>query len=88
MTYKETLLKNKNNTVLSYVGAALLGAVLSVMFHLITGGQLLLGVSAYIGYIVVVLFMDNLAKRGIKWACEFNELWITIESLTKKKLGI
>lgn len=87
MNYKEELLKNPHNSKLSYVGAALLGMVLNVMFHLVTGGQVLLGVGIYLIYVFFIMFIETLCKDGVHWACEFNEFWITLEELTKRKLG-
>ncbi len=87
MNYKEQLLKNPDNSKLSYVGAAVLGMILSGMFHLVTGGQILLGVGLYLLYVVVIMYIDTLCKKNVKIACEFNEFWITLEELTKRKLG-
>ena len=53
----------------------------------VTGGQVLLGVGLYLVYIFVIMFIDTLCRDNIKWACEFNEFWITLEELTKRKLG-
>ena len=87
MDYKEKLLSSTDNSLLSYLGAAILGAVLSAMFSLVTSGQIIFGISIYIAYVVVVMFVDTLCKENVKWACEFNEFWLALEELSKKKLG-
>ena len=87
MNYKEELLKNPHNTKLSYVGAALLGLVLSSMFHLVTGGQILLGIGVYVLYSALILFIDTLCRDGVKYACHFNEFWITLDEIAKRKMG-
>lgn len=86
MSYKQELLNNANNTPLSYVGAAMLGIVLNTMFHMVTGGQILLGVGLYVAYMVLITYIDRMCSKDIKWACEFNELWITLEELMNRKL--
>lgn len=87
MNYKEKLLENPQNTKLSYVGAALLGLVLSSMFHLVTGGQILLGIGVYAVYSMLILFIDTLCRDGVKYACHFNEFWITLDEIAKRKMG-
>jgi len=87
MNYREELLATPNNTPLSYVGAALLGIVLSGMFNLVVGGQILMGVVLYAIYVTFVLFIDTLCKDDVKYACQFNELWITLDELAKRKMG-
>jgi len=85
--YKEKLLENPHNTKLSYVGAALLGLVLSSMFHLVTSGQILLGIGVYVMYTFLILFIDTLCRDGVKSACHFNEFWITLDELARRKMG-
>jgi len=87
MNYREELLATPNNTPLSYVGAALLGMVLSGMFNLVVGGQILMGIGLYVIYVTFVLFIDTLCKDDVKYACQFNELWITLDELAKRKMG-
>ena len=87
MHHKEKLLSCTDNSFMGYVGAAILGAVLSGMFSLVTSGQIILGISIYIVYVVVVMFVDRLCKENVKWACEFNEFWLALDELSKKKFG-
>jgi len=88
MCYKDKLLSNPKNSVLSYFGAALLGLVLSTLFHLTSGGQVLLGIGIYFGYMVFITIIDHTCTQGLESGCEFNEFWITLEQLIKNKLGI
>ena len=87
MNYKEKLLSNPHNSILSYVGAALLGLVLSGMFHLVTGGQILIGIGLYLVYVFFIMFIDTLCRDNVVSACEFNEFWITLDALAKRKMG-
>lgn len=87
MYCKEQLLKMPHNTKLSYVGAALLGVVLNVIFNFFTSGHILIGIVIYVAYVVFILFVDTLCNDGVKYACHFNEFWITLDELAQRKLG-
>ena len=86
-TFKQQLLENPENSVLSYFGAALLGAVLSFVFHLSASGQILTAVGIYIFYMIIITVIDTYATNGVKFACEFNEFWISLEALIKRKMA-
>jgi hypothetical protein len=87
MNYKEKLLSNCSNTKLSYLGAALLGLVLNIMFNLIITGNILFGIALYVAYMFIILSIEILCNHGVRYACHFNELWITLDELFKRKIG-
>lgn len=88
MSNKERLLNNPENSILSYFGAALLGSVLSVLFHLSAAGLILKGIGIYLLYMIIITVLDyRCDKLDCKYSCEFNEFWIVLTELLKRKLN-
>lgn len=83
---KEKLLNSSKNSFLGYLGAAILGLVLTAVFQLISSGTISYAIWLYIGYMFIINFLNILCDNGCCWACRFNEFWIALEELIKKKM--
>jgi len=86
----ERLLSTTSNTFLGYVGAAILGLVLSNVFLLITTGSPFLALLLYGSYSFCVMLVSTLChdiNKGKNCSiCALNEFWITLEKLIQRKL--
>ena len=85
----ERFLSTANSTFLGYVGAAILGLVLSNVFYLITMGSPFLALLLYGVYTFCVLLLSALCNdisRGENCGvCALNEFWITLENIIQRK---
>ena len=85
----ERLLSTNSNTFLGYVGAAILGLVLSNVFYLIIMGSPFLALLLYGVYTFCVLLLsalcNDISRGGNCGVCALNEFWITLENIIQRK---
>jgi len=87
MTNLEEMNSNPNPKPLSYLGAALVGFVLQIIFQLdIVGATLdtFIVILGYTTFISVVSFYGK--KTDNKFLLQFNEFWFTLYTLFKDKM--
>lgn len=87
MSNYETILSTQNASILGFVGAAVLGFISQMMLNMLITDQLLLAFLVMVVYAVILAGIEYICKtRDCKWACQFNEFWIVIIELVKRKI--
>jgi len=87
MSYKSDLLNSTNNSFLGYIGAAVLGCILSLMFNLVLSNQMVTAIVLYTAYMIFIVISQVMCEKNIKYLCQFNEFWYSLEQLIKNKLN-
>jgi len=86
MSYKLDLLNSTNNSFLGYIGAAVLGYILSLMFNLVLSNQVGTAIVLYTTYMIFIIISQVMCEKNIKYLCQFNEFWYSLEQLIINKL--
>lgn len=87
MTHKERLLSSRENTLIGYIGAAILGIIMTIGFQLMQSGETTSAFFLMLNYTIMLTVAElRCSLSNCKFSCELNEFWIAASAWSENKL--